>query len=395
MPAQLAAALFAAAWTRYEAWAVIGAAMVGGGLRHVAAGRPAIDTLVRRGVATGDLADRLAVVIFLVNSRITVGAWFVSDGFYVPDPTYAGQALRTLIGIWWGTHQLSGYVDRNDCADGGGGHRVAGRQRAANDRRLSITAGAVRGGCGARSSRSIEGHPYRIRYMIPVVGGVCAFCGLAVGLVPGRHGPCLPAMDSERRGLGSGSSRRLAGDPDRISVRRIAAMGQRGADAARSAMGSRRQHRQARRHGVPRRASTSGEKMLASMGSLAHYMQELSNNGFGIADFINEGNGVIWNLALQTGPAPHAGWMLVEEVAEGGDVLAEHVRQRPGVHPRHDAHLRRRRRRSLQARCLPTETHHLTSEPMIGPAAQIDASSPQTAAASPLQPPDSESRSLR
>jgi len=70
-----------------------------------------------------------------------------------------------------------------------------------------------------------------------------------------------------------------------------------------------------------------GEKVLASMGSLAHYMQELSNNGFHIADFINEGNGEIWNLALQTGPAPHAGWMLVEEVAEGGDVLAEHVRR--------------------------------------------------------------------
>jgi len=68
-----------------------------------------------------------------------------------------------------------------------------------------------------------------------------------------------------------------------------------------------------------------GEKILASMGSLAHYMQELSANGFHIADFINEGNGEIWNLALATGPAPHAGWMLVEEVAEGGDVLAARI----------------------------------------------------------------------
>jgi hypothetical protein len=72
-----------------------------------------------------------------------------------------------------------------------------------------------------------------------------------------------------------------------------------------------------------------GEKVLASMGSLAHYMQELSANGFHVADFINEGNGEIWNLALATGPAPHAGWMLVEEVAEGGDVLAAHVRSDP------------------------------------------------------------------
>ena len=72
-----------------------------------------------------------------------------------------------------------------------------------------------------------------------------------------------------------------------------------------------------------------GEKVLASMGSLAHYMQELSADGFRISDFINEGNGEIWNLALQTGPAPHAGWMLVEEVAEGGDMLAARVRTDP------------------------------------------------------------------
>jgi hypothetical protein len=68
-----------------------------------------------------------------------------------------------------------------------------------------------------------------------------------------------------------------------------------------------------------------GEKILASMGSLAHFMQELSASGFHIADFINEGNGEIWNLALATGPAPHAGWMLVEEVAEGGDALAARI----------------------------------------------------------------------
>ena len=76
-----------------------------------------------------------------------------------------------------------------------------------------------------------------------------------------------------------------------------------------------------------------GEKVLASMGSLAHYMQELSQHGFAIADFIHEGNGAIWELALETGPAPHAGWMLVEEQSEGGDVLTRRVR-------RHDAFTR-------------------------------------------------------
>ena len=72
-----------------------------------------------------------------------------------------------------------------------------------------------------------------------------------------------------------------------------------------------------------------GESVMASMGSLAHYMQELSQEGFALADFLHEGNGLIWQLAMETGPAPHAGWMLVEEQSEGGDVLARRVRADP------------------------------------------------------------------
>jgi hypothetical protein len=72
-----------------------------------------------------------------------------------------------------------------------------------------------------------------------------------------------------------------------------------------------------------------GEKVLASMGSLAHYMQELSAQGFALADFVNEGNGTLWDIAMSTGPAPYVGWMLVEEHAEGGDVLAQRIRRDP------------------------------------------------------------------
>jgi hypothetical protein len=72
-----------------------------------------------------------------------------------------------------------------------------------------------------------------------------------------------------------------------------------------------------------------GDKVMASMGSLAHYMQELAQEGFDLADFLHEGNGVIWNAALRSGPAPHVGWMLVEEESEGGDVLARALRRDP------------------------------------------------------------------
>mgnify|MGYP003694139805 CR=1 FL=1 len=175
-----------------------------------------------------------------------------------------------------------------------------------------------------------QGHPYRIRYMIPVVAACAVFGGLAVGLLrrvrrtrPTDRG--LPTGDYQRRPgpwtwPRHSSSRSLFIESPPWNMQApmlLEAQWDRGASIGRRDVTACLER------------EYSGDKVLASMGSLAHYMQELSNNGFGIADFINEGNGEIWNLALQTGPAPHAGWMLVEEVAEGGDVLAEHVRHDP------------------------------------------------------------------
>jgi hypothetical protein len=38
-------------------------------------------------------------------------------------------------------------------------------------------------------------------------------------------------------------------------------------------------------------------------------------------DFLHEGNGEIWTHAFLS-PRGHAGWILIEEKAEGGDTLA-------------------------------------------------------------------------
>jgi hypothetical protein len=61
---------------------------------------------------------------------------------------------------------------------------------------------------------------------------------------------------------------------------------------------------------------------MASMGSLGHYMQETSRAGFRLRDFLHEGNGDIWLSALTWGPRPFAEWVLIEEKAEGGDILS-------------------------------------------------------------------------
>ena len=71
-----------------------------------------------------------------------------------------------------------------------------------------------------------------------------------------------------------------------------------------------------------------GESVMASMGSLGHYMQETSRDGFNVRDFLHEGNGDIWLAALET-PRPYAGWLMMEEKAEGGDMLYKRAREHP------------------------------------------------------------------
>jgi len=170
-----------------------------------------------------------------------------------------------------------------------------------------------------------DGHPYRIRYMIPTAAACALFCGLGVGLLKSLVSWTPVARTFKVRATGDWAASGillaslLIESPlwNLQAPMLVEAQWDRGASLGRREVTAclARDYR--------------GEKVLASMGSLAHYMQELSANGFHVADFINEGNGEIWNLALATGPAPHAGWMLVEEVAEGGDVLAAHVRSAP------------------------------------------------------------------
>jgi hypothetical protein len=71
-----------------------------------------------------------------------------------------------------------------------------------------------------------------------------------------------------------------------------------------------------------------GTPILASMGSLGHYMQESSAAGFRLADFLHEGNGDLWTHASAR-PGRFVRWVLLEERAEGGDELAARRRAVP------------------------------------------------------------------
>jgi hypothetical protein len=54
-------------------------------------------------------------------------------------------------------------------------------------------------------------------------------------------------------------------------------------------------------------------------------MQELSHAGIHIRDFVHEGTLPYWQEAIEA-PKDRVGWILVEERAEGGDMLAQRVR---------------------------------------------------------------------
>ena len=76
------------------------------------------------------------------------------------------------------------------------------------------------------------------------------------------------------------------------------------------------------------RSQYDGTTIMASMRSLGHYMQELSHEGFQLRDFLHEGNGDLWLAAIGE-PRSRAGWALIDESADGDDVLAARARKDP------------------------------------------------------------------
>jgi hypothetical protein len=64
-----------------------------------------------------------------------------------------------------------------------------------------------------------------------------------------------------------------------------------------------------------------GSTIMMSMGSLAHYMHDLTALRMHIRDFLQEGNEQLWVHAASQGPRGFVKWVVIEERAEGGDVL--------------------------------------------------------------------------
>jgi hypothetical protein len=308
--------------TRYEAWPVTYAALAAACWTRWRRG-DSFGTAVR-GAARVGIYPTVAILAFAVFSRVVVGQWFVSSDFFVPENKARGLPMIAIDEIAWGARELSGRVVLALGAAGSVALLIAGlfmRRRAGALIALSLGATAA-----VPWAAFIDGHPFRIRYMVPLMAIEAVAAGALVDFIAGVVGRAFQA--------------RRHGDPKRVALHTVTAILAVGVAAyelhpldAQAPMVLEAQWD--RVNVEPRRAVTSclkaryqGESIMASMGSLGHYMQETSRDGFNLRDFLHEGNGDIWLAALNT-PRPYAGWLLIEEKAEGGDMLARRAREDP------------------------------------------------------------------
>jgi len=210
---------------------------------------------------------------FLVNSKVTVGAWFVSTGFFVAENPSLGASLarvdasvgradsgcRAQCCPWVAVASAAAIVVAFFLPPKGGNYRKwrEGRQGRGGDPAARV--GGVR---GAAALRVLQGHPVRIRYDVPLVAAAAALTGNRGG-APCRDAPA-ESWASSSWPSPPGRSRR--------STPRHQCSSSRSAEAPNK---------------IGRRAVTAyleshwnGAAVLMSMGSLGHYMHDLSASGF-------------------------------------------------------------------------------------------------------------------
>ena len=289
--------------TRYEAWPVTVSALAGAVWVRSRRREPLRDSC--REVGAIALYPAIAVAAFAVFSRVVIGDWLLAGGFFVPENKALGAPMVAASEIAWGTRALSGAALVWIAVAGAAVLAVWSltRTRAAALLPLSLLAMAA-----IPFSAFVDGHPFRIRYMVPLLAFQAIGAGVLAGAIPRARlaGALLLAalIAYDLRPLDRSAPMVVEAQWDRPN----------GPERARVTACLDQPHSRA--------------KIMASMGSLGHYMQEASRSGLALRDFLHEGNGDIWLAALD-GPRPFAGWIMIEEKAEGGDMLAKLSRARP------------------------------------------------------------------
>jgi hypothetical protein len=298
-------ALAGACLTRYEAWPITAAILLLAGA-----------VLMRRGVpwrhAFADLArlaawPLAAVVVFSANSRWVVGTWFAPGDFFVPENVEAlGHPLVAWRQVREGLRELAGPVLPR-AGYVGAALLVWGWARSSRRAPLVLLL-ALFAAAALPVLAYTQGHPFRIRYDVPLVIASAALAGGGIAVLwrPLRVAAAVLVLVLTMR---------HAWPIDHQAPLVLESQREASNMAGRQAVTSYlRQHYDRR-------------PIMMSMGSLGHYMHDLSLAGFDLEDFLHEGNGEIWTFAMLQ-PRGHAGWLIIERSAEGGDAL-HHASLRP------------------------------------------------------------------
>jgi hypothetical protein len=297
-------ALAATCMTRYEGWLIAPTALV-----------LATCVLIRRGTPVGLVVRAslklavfpiVAIALFTANSRWTIGSWFIPSDFFVPENDAKGHAWQAWDQVTESVYLLAGKAYVWPAYAGAALATVAfvlSRRRSMTVLMLALAAAAA-----LPWYAYMHGHPVRVRYGLPPIAACAALAATGVGLLwrPLR-GVAAAALVAAVLFHASPLNR----DSLLVVESKRDAANAAGREVVTAYL---REHY----HG-------EGPIMM-SMGSLAHYMHDLGRAGFDIHSFLHEGNGQVWQYAV-LGPRPYVTWLVMEERAEGGDVLF-HASQR-------------------------------------------------------------------
>jgi hypothetical protein len=306
MPTGAAWVTVLACLTRYEAWPITAMCLATSAFAWWRRGQ----SWRRLAPVYGRLAlyPLVTVILFMAFSRVTVGEWFVSSDFFVPDETLHGQPGAVLEKMSEGLEALGGLwllrltmlalpvVLLLALSSPGGAPMLVP---------VSLGAAAI-----LPVSAFLSGHPYRIRYEVPLI----VACAVLIGLAAGKLRRLAPVAS-----IAAVMLVLLDVHPfdERAPMVREAQLDPNVAARAQVTTCLKERYR--------------GGTIMASMGALGHYMHEMSPGGFAIRDFLHEGNGPLWDSAFTRGPAALAEWVLVEEEAEGGDAIVQRYRRSPAL----------------------------------------------------------------
>jgi hypothetical protein len=282
--------------TRYEGWFIAGALGV---LAWTA--RPA----PRKGWAWLAAWPIGAAIAFFALSYISSGILLATSGFFTPNNRAYGAWDIAVIEVLHAAAIIAGPVVITAGALG----VLAALARVPHTRGRSLLCLGLLAAGILPASAFHAGHPERVRYMVALAVGATAAATAALAALPARaRGAAAGLMLA----LTLVARPPLSSDSPMV----VEAQWEVPYSNARQAV---TQYLSEHYDGTP---------ILASMGDLAHYMQQTMVIGLPLKAFLHEGNGDLWTDAVQA-PRDYVKWILIEEIARGGGQLALRAREDP------------------------------------------------------------------